>query len=69
MKTTIILAALLGIVHPAAAGAGATCQRWSNEKEGVRCLDCIRRVWDGHRWREVNTCPPEGYFNLFEQGL
>ncbi len=61
-KSTLVAAIAVGTLGlpPAAAWAQVSenCIRWSEEKEGLRCFDCIQRVWTGNKWKLVNTCKP-----------
>ncbi len=43
------------------------CIRYGSEKEGMRCFDCIRRVWTGHGWQLQNTCQPRAPYNFFSR--
>ncbi len=57
-KTVIAAAiAFMALASPAAADRGQTCYGL-DESNSIRCFDCMRRVWTGHRWQLVNTCQP-----------
>ncbi len=53
--TTVIT---LGLPAAAWAQVSENCIRWSAEKEGWKCFECIQRVWTGTKWKLVNTCKP-----------
>ncbi len=47
----------VGMVSVALATPDSTaCTRW-DESDSMRCFECMQRVWTGHDWAIVNTCP------------
>lgn len=57
IKTLVAALALLGTAGVASAHPDSTaCTRW-DESDSMRCFECMQRVWTGHDWTIVNTCP------------
>ncbi len=69
-KTLLTAASMLiglGLTPVSWAAGREDCVRWSSEKEGMRCFECMKRVWTGHEWRLQNTCPPRAPYNFFSR--
>jgi hypothetical protein len=60
MRTSIAGVALLATLSMTTAALAhqdsTACAAW-DESDSMRCFECMQRVWTGHDWTIVNTCP------------
>lgn len=55
------------LAAPTLAQAG-TCQWGGDNGQSMRCFDCMKRIWTGHRWKLKNTCKPHRYDDFNPSG-